>query len=504
MSNVTMNAKEVYLPTKDKGYTITNSTIPIDASTQYKQSVKVTAQSGGSITLGNSSSLNQTSATTKFVVNNGANSKINFNSYGLCVTYAFGSIADFAVVASLSVPAPNSIADQIESIQLTFNNSSVSIYNSTGGNFVYDYTSRLITNHDWQVLNNLDTQLFTPWAMPQYESTTVTSTERWRTYTTTDAAVYGGSKLSQCQLERNARHQLLGTNDYLLRNTKVIPFCDLFPRMGPLNAIIGNLRSFELTIQWRNHSEYMETCKNNAVNGTGCLRIESCHLMGENWVMQPTQQAQEVDGKIKNEIDNIAMLTTETYTFNYVVDSDAILPSQKNVQMVHILESIYGKYNISTSLDVSGRSVGQFALFGNNNFASKTFQDHQSVYASTNKCLTSVQMEYGQDILYPNYPLTLSNGSGNVNLAPLYHEFEKALNTVGSKTARPIPFSVFSTTMPSVLFRFYPPHAPHLARESRDLVIKCKGGLATSTVHVVVYKLQVVQIHPDGSVTLNY
>jgi len=97
------------------------------------------------------------------------------------------------------------------------------------------------------------------------------------------------------------------------------------------------------------------------------------------------------------------------------------------------------------------------------------------------------------------------NNYGSVDFKNLYMEYLKALNLISHKTVKPIPFKLFQTTMPFVFLRPWSNSNSHLSREGRDLIIKIKSPISESSkIAVILFRLMVMQIAPDGSVSLNY
>jgi len=480
---MSIDAKAVYEPVKDVLYDVTQKTVPVDASTLYRGEQRITAQVGGSSATG----LNVGGVQTKFVIQNGSNFKLRWDTCALAVRGRFHTGAAQPAACALSCPAWNIIADQIDSIILTINDSSTAVYNISNGLYVYDYTARLFRNYTWDVLNNMDEQIFSP-----IEGN---ASPNW--ITRTNVPVYPA--LTAVQVERRARHRVA---ELASRETKFISFQDLFPRFPA--CIMNNLRKIQLEIVWRNHSvRGMEHGVGAA--GTECYLITNAEIVTDYYVLAPATQITEINQKASQAVDNVAYLNTQVLDYTYT-GGDIIISGLKNIDSVMVMQMARGQVNVDST--VIGQSCGQFMLVSAGaTSATTTFPDNESEAgaAGTLVPLTSAQLQLGE-ITYPPQELSIIN-DGSPDLGHLYQEYLKCLNVCASRTSKPIPFGVFKSTLPFVCLKPWSNNAPHLSREGRDLILRLRSALpaaAGRNVAIVVFKTMVMQVTPDSSVSINY
>jgi len=491
-----MDPKSVYAPSKDILFDMTSKTIPVDSSTLYRGENRITAQLGGTSTTGNG--LNVEKKQTRFVIQNGTTSKLRWDTCALAVRGKFtDGVAGGAGNCVYGVPAWNALADNIESINIHINDSSTPIYECSGGNYVVDYSARLLRNYGWDILNNMDEQIFTPIAGSDADNNF--APPEWITNSKTITDTF-----TSVQDERFSRHRVGDADCY---STKYISFQDLFPRF-PV-AIMNNLRKMAIEIVWQDHSK---TCMEHIENGANptvmdpdaSYLITSCEIITDFYIMAPVTQINEVNQKTAQGVDNVAYLNSQVIDYTYT-GGEVMISGLKNVESVMVLQLARGKTN--TDGTVAGNSCGQFMLFNNAiDAATTTFPDNCSHLDTTpSHLIKSVQMSLGE-VTYPPYELKTVNDN-SPDLTGLYYEYLKALNCVGSRTSKPMPLHVFQSVMPFILLKPWSSNASHLSREGKDLSLRLGKGTtstAATQISIVIFKLNVLQISPDGATTINY
>jgi hypothetical protein len=486
--SASMNPKEVYVPQKDVLYDITNKNVPVDTSTLYRGSNRMSAQTGGSVA--NTSGLNTTAANTKFVISSGSNYKLRWDTMALAVRTTFDN-GTAGQSAAYGCPAWNAIADNIERMSLKINDSSVEIYNCSSGNYIYDYTARLLRNYTWDVLNDMNEEIFAPICALESEAT-ISSTSL-----ITNVSTLAG--FNDAQISRRYVNRVATVGAY---TTKMISFQNLFPRFPP--CLIGNLRKIEIEIQWRDNStDCMEHINDGVDLDTDTrMRITNCEIITDYYVMSAETQVSEVNQKKEGAVDNIAYLNTTVIDKEYS-GADIIISGQRNVDSIMVLQLARGCENVNATRE--GQSCGQFMLINSaKGSATNTFPTNNQLSGSgTITPITSCQVQIGE-INYPNYDLQVINDS-SPDYTQLYYEYLKCLNCVANKTAKPMPFHFFATVMPFICLKCWSNNATHLSREGKDIILRIKSTITSSShIAIIIFKTMTCQITPDSSVTLNY
>lgn len=494
MSN-SIDVKAVYQPTKDPLYDVTQKTVPVDSSTLYRGEQRITAQTGGSSATG----LNVDGAQTKFIIQNGSNYKLRWDTCALSVRGGFDNGAGGACVNA--VPAWNIIADQIDSIILTINDSSTAIYNVANGLYVYDYSARMLRNYTWDVLNSMDEQLFTP--LEGEGAANITPAFITKTFAAAGPPpTYTFPAENNNQQIRRLRHRV---SELLARESKFIPFQDLFPRFP--SCVMNNLRKIQIEIVWRNHSivgmeDYVGAGARNPLER---YFITNCEIITDYYVLTPATQVTEMNQKSAQVVDNVAYLNTQVLApvFN---GGDIMISGLKNVESVMVMQLSRGQPNSIADLNanhVEGISCGQFQLIdvGATSLLATYPTNQTEVGAGALTPITTVQMQMGE-VTYP--PQEIPCGT---DLTHLYHEYLKTLNACASRTTKPMPFHIFKTTMPFICLKPWANNAPHLSREGRELQLRIRSTLPANAgreIAIIVFKLMTMQIQPDASISVNY
>lgn len=518
--STTINPKEVYVPKTDELYTMTQKPIPVDSSTNYRFGSKISAQMGGSVSTAGTG-LNTTKAQTKFVISNSSNARLRWDTLGLAVRCKFDNgTADTS--CAHAVPSWNAIADNIESISLNYNASSVPVYNCSN-HYVYDYTARLFRNYDWNVLNDMNQEIFAP----------ITSEDTYyvgdQTATTGvgKVAVRGGMYLprycykhrtggaddypDEFQNHQRRRYYLNNVIDETRSMTKIISFQNLFPRFPA--SILQNLRSIELDIVWKDNST---SCMEHILTDQASrMLIRNVEIWTDYYVLAPTTQIMNVNERVGQSVDNISYLSTQIIEKDYN-SGDIMISGVRNLDSVMIFQMARGMSNTTTTTTtnghVEGQSCGEFMLINSAlGCAADTFPWGQSTNIdgvgatdiTTITPIKSVQIQYGTDVIYPNQELkTINDGT---DFTQLYYEYLKCLNSVAHKFINPIPYHFFSNTLPFICLRPWSNNGTHLTREGKDLIIRIGSDITTSSkIYIVLFKTQVVQLQPDSSVSVNY
>lgn len=490
-------------PTIDPEFTKFHKSIPVDTSSTSRQSIKLTAQDGSQTT--RTSGLNIEKRTTRFMFNNMANSRLRLNSSVVCFKCHCTDSTGSANMTTACVPW-NVIAHQIDNIALYINNSSIPIYKSSAGTYASEYASRLYSSYDWNHINNeMDEQLYGPIELSQRADTYTSATsydEDEDEYTTTTTStithaqplytIATATAFNHTQAERIARHN---TSNYQKNQTKMIPICDLIPTLP--TGIINQLRSFMLEITYRDKSTELETLNGDAGS---IFHITECYMLLD--MINMTQEQQKIEEANKQVPNIIPYLTTQCFQMKYNKDTDIVIGSQKNIMAVMVMHPAVGEEN-SVS-DREATSTGQTMLF-NCSHATTAFLRDSTETGTTNQIIERVNIQYG-NITYPTIPIQtvdmLSDGTKSPNLAELYHYYLIALNSLGNKLIKPIPFNIFSTTQPFIFLKPYSNNAGHLTKTS-DLIIQMRGG-ADSLCNVILYKLVILKIESDGSIIMEY
>lgn len=494
----TIQDSKAFVYQKDPLLDLSQRPTPIDSSSQFRQSNIINATSGGKASGTNVALNDSTPEKAVFSFSNGSNYKIRWETMGVAFKcFHSVSAADHAT-ACASCPPWNILPYQIESVSLRFNNSSTDVYTSSNNTFVYDYMARLFKNYDADVLNHMDSQLMTPiW------SDTLSTDNIYNAYDSTDNTP---KVFTSLQTERRNRHNVGAVTN---KGTYVIPFIDFFPRM---TGVFNNLRSVQLEIQFSGshsgHYEHIYTGEGaGAAKTTGNFNILEVYLITDYYSLSPTSMIQTVSEKSEGKSDMISYLCPLSSMMTYTKNSDLLLASQKNLQEVWIMQMAYGKTNKTGEAKVlTAQSPGNLMLVDIGADAlTDTFPTHQSEYGANYKHMTGISMTYGE-INYPQYVIS-TDQSNRFDGAALYYEYLKSLNCVGSHSVIPIPYSIWSRILPFAVLRPWSNNGSKLTKEGKDLVIKMTSNSTamTSTVFCVIcFQLRVVQISPDGSVSINY
>jgi len=382
----TIDPKIAYASEKDPLYDITsNKKIPVDQSTTYRGSNRITPQSGSADITG----LNVNGAQTKIIFSNGSNFKIRWDTCCLAVTCTFTDGQEAETYCTKSVPAFNAISKNIESINLLINNSSTDVYSCSNSLYSYDYTSRLLTNYSWDVLNNnMNEQIFGPIYLEN-------ETE-FPKYMTSETATFSYTQKIRMYLNRIG--DIIKGDDYTY-TTKYIPFVDLFPRFP--QSVIGNIRNVEININWRDASNDCMECQKD---DKGMMYIVKCEVLTDYYVMSPITMTSEVMQKTQQTVDNVGYLNTQVLEMTYN-GGDIQISNVKNLQYLMIMQESLAMGNKDNTL--YGESIGQYMLINNAKNSATTFFPFnvstcdQDNLTGITEPISSIQIQYGE-ISYPS------------------------------------------------------------------------------------------------------
>lgn len=517
MTEIAATPNDIYEPRKDDIYNTLKSKVPVDASTRYRINKHISG-----LNTSDSAGLNVNGKTTEFTIYNNQQSKMRWDTTAFLINATFNDNAGGAM--TLAVPSPTAIVDQIESITLTAPKSSTQIFSMSGETFQKSYLARLLTSYDWDTLNRMDEQLFTPF---EVEDMTTTITQAAGAPYAVSAVsvdenspryVFQGANatsnaiaaLANCELFttaqkiRQVRHR---TNIYSQVISKVIPFNDAFPKFP--NSIINNMDELKISIAWKDNSQTrgIETIANAADHavGVGKILITGIEIIEDCYMPSITKEIETTGNKSGNVSEIIGYNDCEISTRSYVANSEIDCGNVKNLQAVMIIKDMYGATN-ATAATADQRAVYkstcQFSLFDNQTgYAHSTVLRDCNVMNANNSIISSIQVSYGDDIIYPMRPITTKSGNSPV-LTELYYEYLKALDAVSHKFIKPMPFSVFCTTMPFVFIKVFSNNGVHLCREGKPLTIKMTGGVSTN-IHVICFTEKNLFIKSDGSISIS-
>jgi hypothetical protein len=499
-----MTSSEIYLPVSDKIYTEGYKQIAVDADTKFKSSIRVNAQSNGYATaLG--AGLNDTSSTTTIGITNASNSRLRWDNTYIAITAGF--YGTNTTTACSVAPSWNCIPAQIDTISLQINGSNTDIYSSPQNNFMHEYASRLLTTYDADTLNNLNEQIFAPiWHVGDEVASTTIGTQ----------TTYGHSyscnlrtTLTNAQKARIYNNQTNVLNRYI---TKYISLKDLF---GINCGVSNNIRSIFITIKWANNGS---ACMENYNSTTGSMSIMRCEAFVDSYTCTGGRQTENVNEKQQFTIEKIPYLHTYTYPKTYMTGSDIIVNNIKNLQQVCVIDpvrvvNLVGFENGAGTTGGIDNSIGQFMMMnqdsnaGSNTVIQWADEGGSANYSWLNQC----QLLYGS-LVYPQMALNSIDkqptGSNTVDFSGYYQEYCKALNASSAKTAHPMPYNIFRSILPFIMLRPWSNNCSHLTQEGRDLILKLNNANVPTTfnpqmIFVVTFCLKVLEISPDGSVSIS-
>jgi len=497
----TIIADSIYNKVKDPIYKTLQSKVPTDVSTRYRMSKYITGKNT-SDALG----LNVNAVTTEFEYSNRNFGKLRWDTSCLVVKCKCNNQTVDTNMTE-AVPSFTAVFDQMESITLTSQNGSKEIFKIT--DVSKTVLAKALTTYDWDTLNNMDSVFFTPLEESQdafgYDFTSGVCRNKY-SYVGADgtsgqiAAGANGIQFSLAQMKRGVRHQ---TNIHGHIKVFMIPLNVILPRLP--QSIVTNLQDFKVAIQWKNNSTSrgIESIIGDAhTAGLGKILITSCEFNVDNYVPQIPEES-SITAEKSNKVRQIIGYTElETKPMNYVANAEMDVGNVKNLQAIMLVKDMYGATNASSTAATQFvyKSTCQFSLFDNQKgYAASTVMESSNEVNALNSMISSIQVSYGDDILYPNKAISTLESNCPV-LQELYYEYLKALNNVDNRIAMPMPFSVFSTVMPFVFIRFYPNDAVHLCREGKRLIIKMTGGISTNlTVICFTHKNIVCEV--DNSIS---
>jgi hypothetical protein len=240
-----------------------------------------------------------------------------------------------------------------------------------------------------------------------------------------------------------------------------------------------------------------------AARGVKVQAYDLFQPLADFWEILTTEGGKGIAEEAANKADEfVSFITTNTNSDTYNKDSDITVVSVPNLQAVMILKPIQGEtiYNGDASA-LTAQGKGEFFLCSDIGSSGMPYADHYSETATHNVQLTSLSVRYGS-ISYPASPIEIQNSANVVDFTGLYNEYLKTLNVVGNRVAKPLPYSVFSTTMPFACISFWSNNGAHLTQQGQDLRISMKGGQTTTSLPIVRFQLQVAKIGRDGSISL--
>ena len=551
-------SREFYQEVSDPLWDVSTQKVPIDKDTVARKSSYITAQTGPNGSL--AAPLNS-GQDTIFSFNQESVGKLHWDTLGLrlrtvftlstdptaaCPVSASAAGADFNMTPAglpFSAPSWNLTAALINSIKLEINGNQV--FNSTNGDFLLQFTSNLLRFFDYETLNNYDDMLFTPCFTKSYTC----SSAQAATGQAADATHYTNvlPKLLACLSSdfvtftghNDAAGQFIGHNPdwnplaadpalkeraikYCTGNThqkevvKVIPFNLLFPAFPA--GMYRNLRTVRISIKWVNSTDLLDNFSTAGGATKGCVRLIGCDIISDSYRARAPLETRLVAEKMpqgsdaESLNDYISYLEPQVFRCAYTPNSEFLIPSIVNFDSLMILQPCRSAVDASFTNGKAGADAraytawGEMLLGGNSVAANALIKLHANdpVGTPTDSVagFESVQLNIGGDT-YPESPIMLSQSQNGVvcaEFAHIYNEYLKGIGKFGKTHLRPgVPFDVFKTTMPFIFIRPHSDNAPHLSNPGKDIIIRLRGGVA-STYFIVVFTLRTMCIMKDGSV----
>lgn len=484
---------------RDELYSILkNQKINVDGDTLNRHVTKVGALSGGGTGTISSPLNGANGGDTMFQFSSGSNNRIRWGTCAMAVTCQFATSTNGTALipADDAVPSWNQIAKQIQEISLEFNTNSSPIYTSSNGTFLYEYTARLLANYDADKLNSMDEELFTPVFDENYQSVYARTLDadlsplqkvrfgRW---------VSGSDKYSlPVDTAGTTGNTENGAGVLVKKVVKYMSFLNLFPRMP--DAILDNVNSGKITIRWKPIAD----CGLEVTSGkTGYMYITKAELLMDNYILGPYHFGDNV----KKADEYIPFITTTCTLENYNEGSDITITGQRNVQSIMMLKPSNGSVLYHATATSNGCSTGQFILFNPGKDGTANLKNADLISAG-NVPITSVQVEYG-NITYPNNAIDCYDTTNNVpEFSGLYQEYIRAMNLIAHQSIKPLPYNVFCSTMPFVYMSMFASDAPKWTQQGTNIVIKMRGGENTTSLPVVLFKLQICRVSVDRAISL--
>jgi hypothetical protein len=547
MSAITENA--FFQSVKDPIYQISSKPVSVDSDTIRKATRTIPATANGVGTLGAGQTLR--GKRTVFDWSNGTTSKMRWDTTCLEVDLRFTLAAD--VEGTLTPihcsPSWNMFGRLIDQIKLNFNGSGVEIYSRSNGQYLPDFTARMLRYYTVDQLEKMDDFIFAPILDEQYIWPRTDATRYGGGYSPTGdageiarsisgefinlvrpfnsnadvaglaimtsfsnanppvntavAAPVSGKFLPNVTsgaLERYRRYCFTDRNgvgcNYKTCRLR-IPFGDLFPKFV---GVLKNLRNVHMEIQWTDTGDILEKIGSASA---GFVNITQARVITDDYILSQGQSMENLSEKMAGEPDNIAFLDPVVQQRS-VLGNDIIVTSQRNIDTICVLQLGHQVSIRETASLVT--SCGQFFLL---NSESSTDANRRITSESTNTnqigTPDTVQVIYG-DITYPNDPIELRGANNHFSPQGLYYEYLKSIGKLSDRlTGQPIPRAIFNSTMPFIMVKPFSNSALKMS-ESKDVIIRfgSVGNLTQASskqVWVVLFTLTSFRINVDGSVS---
>jgi hypothetical protein len=319
-----------------------------------------------------------------------------------------------------------------------------------------------------------------------------------------DAGFASAQNFTPTQAVRSIKHDSV---TYTRIHQKILPFNML---LSLPQSIMNNNDDLHFRIEWRNNSitkgieKIINTTPTPDVVGTGRILVTSVELICDAYLPTLIEEGSLVQEKanLKPEIWGYTDLEISSQSITKGTDSEINLGIVKNLQMVMVFKSMYNTTNGGTAhTNIVYQSPTQFSLLGGQiSYAASTVLKYSNEISALNHCITTIQMQYGDDIIYPSRPITLKDGNCPIFLE-LYYEYCKALNMFNNRTVKPMPYTVFNSTMPIILFKPFSNNGVHLCQEGKQLTLKISSPESVSDITVICFTHKNKFISADGSVT---
>jgi len=238
--------------------------------------------------------------------------------------------------------------------------------------------------------------------------------------------------------------------------------------------------------------------------GNGAFIITDCDIITDYYSLASPAQVSAISEKVQGASDSITYLNPIVHSMTYSINSDVMVGSQKNLESCWVMQGTAGHGNSTSASYYNGS--GHLMLLNLNAHVATTHIAKTQNDATDGAPLSSIQCQYGE-IMFPPYTLETANGAIS-DLSSAYNEYCKLLNVIGSHAIKPIPFHVYSRILPFIALRPWSSHGQHLTQEGKDLIVKLRmcstSAITTTAINIICFRLQVCQIAPDGTVSINY
>jgi hypothetical protein len=393
-------------------------------------------------------------------------------------------------------------------VTFKINNSAKPIFRQVDGEYEPSFRARLFRFFSREAIENMDNILFTP----VYGSNPADGSPIYQSYGThtlnTDIWDHGAP-------EQQRAMRWIGADSHLRTITKSIPLSVL---MGTPDCIVPNLSKFELTINWLPNATGNWTavttpglleCSTTHVDATACrVCVTECHMMLDLYDLHGSKQAQLASDKTVGIIDRLSFIDTEVKQVPYVVGSQIQLSAIENLDAICLMQPNV-RYNTTggggsvytcTADAACWGSPGETCLGAN---SAGTLPANMLLTADapfgadgTVAPFRSIFIRYG-DVVYPEMALSLCPDTA-ADFSEAYQAYLNACGRAGKRdTSAAIPYHVFKSVMPFIMFRPFADGAPRPSGRRQELIINLTGGV-NSTVTIVVFKLVSYRILPDG------